>query len=392
MLYCPSNAFDDPMTHTLRIINIVGARPNLPKIAPLMREMQRHPEIDPILVHTGQHYDAALSDIFFRQMGIPTPHVNLEVGSGSHAAQTAEVLKRVEPVLIERQPDLVLVVGDVNSTIAVSLASVKLGIPVAHVEAGLRSFDRSMPEEINRILTDALADYLFVTEADAIDHLLKEGRPRESIHLVGNVMIDSLRHFLPIAQQSGIGNELGIMNGTGWQRFGVLTLHRPSNVDSTEKLAELLGAIDSIAAKVPVIFPVHPRTQQRLAQAGIKTHPQLKLIPPIGYLDFLCLLSKSTLVLTDSGGIQEETTALGVPCLTLRENTERPITISEGTNQLIGTSPAKITAAAHEILEGKGKPGRIPPFWDGQAAKRIVEVLLRNPPQGPHRKSALPVT
>jgi UDP-N-acetylglucosamine 2-epimerase (non-hydrolysing) len=320
------------MSSRLKIINIVGARPNLPKIAPLIREMQRHPEIEPILVHTGQHYDEALSDIFFRQMGIPAPHVNLEVGSGSHAAQTAEVLKRVEPVLIEHQPDLVLVVGDVNSTIAVSLAAVKLGIPVAHVEAGLRSFDRSMPEEINRILTDALAEFLFVTEEDAIQHLLKEGRPRESIYLVGNVMIDSLRHFLPVAQKSGIGENLGLKNGANWQRFGVLTLHRPSNVDSTEKLAELLGAIDAIAAQIPVIFPVHPRTQQRLAQAGIKTHPQLKLIPPIGYLDFLCLLSKATLVLTDSGGIQEETTALGVPCLTLRENTERPITISEGTN------------------------------------------------------------
>lgn len=380
------------MSRRLKIINIVGARPNLPKIAPLIREMQRHSEIDPILVHTGQHYDEALSDIFFRQMGIPTPHVNLEVGSGSHAAQTAEVLKRVEPVLIERQPDLVLVVGDVNSTIAVSLAAVKLGIPVAHVEAGLRSFDRSMPEEINRILTDALADYLFVTEKDAIDHLLKEGRPRESIYLVGNVMIDSLRHFLPIAQKSSIGDDLGLKKGADWQRFGVLTLHRPSNVDSTEKLAALLGAIDSIAAQVPVIFPVHPRTQQRLAQAGIKTHPQLKLISPIGYLDFLCLLSKSTIVLTDSGGIQEETTALGVPCLTLRENTERPITISEGTNQLIGTDPARIIAAAQAILTGKGKPGRIPPFWDGHAAERIVDVLLKNPPLGPHRKSTLPVT
>ncbi len=383
----------EKFTHMrLKIINIVGARPNLPKIAPLMREMQRHAEIEPILVHTGQHYDEALSDIFFRQMGIPTPHVNLEVGSGSHAAQTAEVLKRVEPVLIEHQPDLVLVVGDVNSTIAVSLAAVKLGISVAHVEAGLRSFDRSMPEEINRILTDALADYLFVTEEDAIQHLLKEGRPRESIYLVGNVMIDSLRHFLPIAQKSPIGEDLGLKNGADWQRFAVLTLHRPSNVDSTEKLAELLGAIDSIAAQVPVIFPVHPRTQQRLAQAGIKTHPQLRMIPPIGYLDFLCLLSKATLVLTDSGGIQEETTALGVPCLTLRENTERPITISEGTNQLIGTDPAKIIAAAQSILAGNGKPGRIPPFWDGHAAERIVDVLLKNPPLGPHRKSTLPVT
>src|SRR5580692_1718559 len=320
------------MTQRLKILNIVGARPNLPKIAPLMHEMQRHPEIEALLVHTGQHYDEKLSDIFFRQMGIPAPHVNLEVGSGSHASQTAEILKRVEPVLLEHQPDLVLVVGDVNSTIAVSLAAVKLGISVAHVDAGLRSFDRAMPEEINRILTDALADYLFVTEEEAIQHLLKEGRPRESIYLVGNVMIDSLRHFLPIAQKSSIGDELGLKNGADWHRFGVLTLHRPSNVDSTEKLAELLGAIDAIAAQIPVIFPVHPRTQQRLTQAGIKNHQQLRLIPPVGYLDFLCLLIKSSLVLTDSCGIQEETTALVVPCLTLRENTDRPITITEGTN------------------------------------------------------------
>lgn len=365
------------MKPRLRILNIVGARPNLPKIAPLIREMQRHSGIEPILVHTGQHYDETLSDIFFRQMGIPEPHVNLEVGSGSHASQTAEILKRVEPVLIERQPDLVLVVGDVNSTIAVSLAAVKLGIRVAHVEAGLRSFDRTMPEEINRVLTDAIADFLFVTEEDAIGHLLKEGRPRECIYFVGNVMIDSLRHFLPIAQNSRVGEDLGLKNGADWGRFAVLTLHRPSNVDSTERLSQLLSAVDAIAAQVPVVFPVHPRTQQRLAQTGVTHHSQLRLIPPIGYLDFLCLLSKAALVLTDSGGIQEETTALGVPCLTLRENTERPITISEGTNLLIGTDPARVVAAAHDVLAGKGKTGRIPPLWDGHAAERIVEILLR---------------
>jgi len=361
----------------LKIINIVGARPNLPKIAPLLREMRRHPEIEPVLVHTGQHYDEKLSDVFFRQMGIPEPQVNLEVGSGSHAAQTAEILRRIEPVLLERQPALVLVVGDVNSTIAVSLAAVKLGIPVAHVEAGLRSFDRTMPEEINRVLTDAIADYLFVTEEDAIEHLLKEGRPREAIHFVGNVMIDSLRHFLPIAQKSAIGDELQLKNGASWGRFAVLTLHRPANVDSADKLGELLGAIDAIAAEIPVIFPVHPRTQNHLKQAGIRHHAQLRLIPPVGYLDFLCLLSKATLVLTDSGGIQEETTALGVPCLTLRENTERPITISQGTNLLVGTDPKKIVAAAKASLSGNGKAGRIPPLWDGQAAIRIVEILLR---------------
>jgi UDP-N-acetylglucosamine 2-epimerase (non-hydrolysing) len=365
-----------PMSHRLRIINIVGARPNLPKIAPLIRQMRQQPGIEPILVHTGQHYDDQLSDIFFRQMGIPAPDVNLAVGSGSHAAQTAEVLKRVEPVLVAQEPDLVLVVGDVNSTIAVSLAAVKLGIPVAHVEAGLRSFDRSMPEEINRILTDAIADYLFVTEEDAIEHLLKEGRPLTSIHFVGNVMIDSLRYFLPIARESRIGHELGLTDGQDWRPFGVLTLHRPSNVDSVQTLSALLGAIDAIAADVPVVFPVHPRTQQRLVQAGIVHHPQLRLVPPIGYLDFLCLLSKATLVLTDSGGIQEETTALGVPCLTLREKTERPVTVSQGTNLLVGTDPRNIIAAAGDILAGKRKAGRVPPLWDGKAAERIVEILI----------------
>ena len=369
------------MKHRLKIVNIVGARPNLPKIAPLIREMRRHSEIEPVLVHTGQHYDEKLSDIFFRQMGIPAPDINLEVGSGSHAVQTAEVLRRIEPILIDLKPDLVLVVGDVNSTVAVSLAASKLCIPVAHVEAGLRRFDRTMPEEINRILTDAMADYLFVTEEDALDHLLKEGRPRSSIHFVGNVMIDSLRHFLPIAQKSNIGDELGLLNKGEWRHFALLTLHRPSNVDSTDKLAELLGAINAIAEELPVVFPIHPRTQQKLSRAGIAHHQQLRIIEPIGYLDFLCLLSQAALVLTDSGGIQEETTALGVPCLTLRENTERPITISQGTNLLVGTDPAKIVTAAKDILAGNSKAGRVPPLWDGKAAERIVQILLQLVPR-----------
>jgi UDP-N-acetylglucosamine 2-epimerase (non-hydrolysing) len=370
-------------SRSLKIVNVVGARPNLPKIAPLVREMRRHAEIEPILVHTGQHYDDALSSVFFRQMGIPTPDVNLEVGSGSQAVQTAEVLKRIEPVLIAHQPNLVLVVGDVNSTVAVALAAAKLGIGVAHVEAGLRSFDRSMPEEINRVLTDALAEYLFVTEEDAIAHLLKEGRPASSIHFVGNVMIDALLHFLPIARQSEIGRELRLTDGQTWQRFAVLTLHRPSNVDSSEKLGGLLRAVASIAAEVPVIFPVHPRTQQQLKGAlNISCPPQLRMIQPLGYLDFLCLLSNATLVLTDSGGIQEETTALGVPCLTLRDNTERPVTISAGTNILVGTNPEKIRAAALAILAGKSnKRGAIPPLWDGKTAERIIEVLLASVPR-----------
>jgi UDP-N-acetylglucosamine 2-epimerase (non-hydrolysing) len=360
----------------LKIFNIVGARPNLVKIAPLMREMCKHASIQPILVHTGQHYDEKLSDVFFRQMGIPSPDFNLEVGSGSHAWQTAEILKRIEPLLIEQKPDLVLVVGDVNSTIAASLASAKLGIPVAHVEAGLRSFDRSMPEEINRILTDALADHLFVTEEGAIGNLLKEGRPRDRIYFVGNVMIDALRQFLPVAQKSNICNELGLLDEEGFVRFAVLTLHRPSNVDSAQTLDKLLSAIDAVAEELPVIFPVHPRTRDRLNDVRTKHHPGLQLIPPIGYLDFLCLLGRSRFVLTDSGGIQEETTALGVPCLTLRENTERPITVTEGTNQLVGRNPAKIVSGAREILAGKTKIGQIPQLWDGHAAERILKILL----------------
>ena len=359
----------------MKIVNIVGARPNLVKMAPLLREMRRHSDIQPILVHTGQHYDEKLSDVFFRQMGIPEPDVNLEVGSGSHALQTAEVLKRIEPVLIEERPDFVLVVGDVNSTLAVTLAATKLGIRVVHVEAGLRSFDRTMPEEINRVVTDALADYLFVTEQDAIDNLLREGRTRDDIFFVGNVMIDALRQFLPIAQQSRIGHELGLENGNGYEPFAVLTLHRPSNVDSAETLSKLLTALESVADLLPIVFPVHPRTRQKLSSLQLKPHRNLRLVEPLGYLDFLCLLSRARLVLTDSGGIQEETTALGVPCLTLRENTERPVTVSEGTNEIVGQDPTRIIAAAREVNNGRSKQGRIPQYWDGRAAERIVDVL-----------------
>ena len=360
----------------MRIVNIVGARPNLVKIGPLLREMHKHPEIEPILVHTGQHYDEKLSDVFFRQMGIPRPDINLEVGSGSHAWQTAEILKRIEVVLLEAKPDLLLVVGDVNSTLAASLAAVKIGIKVAHVEAGLRSFDRTMPEEINRVLTDALADYLFVTEEDAIENLLREGRPREAIHFVGNVMIDALRHFLPIARQSRILEELSLTNGPGHRPFAVLTLHRPSNVDSQPVLMRLLDTIDQVADELPVIFPVHPRTQERLKELQRRSHPQLRFIAPSGCLDFLCLLDRARLVLTDSGGIQEETTALGIPCLTLRENTERPITVARGTNQIVGQDPARILAAIRDILNGGTRTAHIPKMWDGCAAKRIVQVLL----------------
>jgi UDP-N-acetylglucosamine 2-epimerase (non-hydrolysing) len=368
------------MNYQLKIINVVGARPNLPKIAPLLREMHAHQEIESILVHTGQHYDQKLSDVFFRDMCIPAPVINLGVGSGSQAAQTAGILSRIEPVLLEHNPDLLLVVGDVNSTIATSLAATKLGIPVAHVEAGLRSFDRTMPEEINRVLTDAISDYLFVTEQAAVDNLLREGRPLSSIYFVGNVMIDSLYQFLPSARKSRVGHDLGLC-AEAWTPFAVLTLHRPSNVDSLEHLDRLLLAIDEIAAQIPVIFPVHPRTSQRILQCRPRRHPDLRLIDPVGYLDFLCLLSSASLVLTDSGGIQEETTALGVPCLTLRENTERPVTISQGSNLLVGTDPEKIIAAARNILAGNRKIGTIPPLWDGKTAQRIVEILLRVVPR-----------
>jgi len=270
----------------------------------------------------------------------------------------------------------VLVVGDVNSTVAASLAAAKLGIEIAHVEAGLRSFDRAMPEEINRVVTDSLADYLFATEEDAVKNLQREGRPKERIYLVGNVMIDALRQFLPIAQTSAIGEHLGLWNGQSCQPFALLTLHRPSNVDSTQTLQRLMSAVEEVASELPVIFPVHPRTQHRLAGIGQQRHPRLRLVPPIGYLDFLCLMNRAKFVLTDSGGIQEETTALGVPCLTLRETTERPVTVSEGTNQIVGQDPARIVAAAREILAGKTKTGRVPALWDGRTSERIVETLL----------------
>jgi UDP-N-acetylglucosamine 2-epimerase (non-hydrolysing) len=366
----------------MKILSVVGARPNLVKIAPLLRAMRHHPEIHPVLVHTGQHYDQALSDIFFRQMAIPQPDINLEVGSGSHAWQTAEILKRLEPTLEGQQPSLVLVVGDVNSTMAAALAAAKLGIPVAHVEAGLRSFDRSMPEEINRVVTDALADYLFATEQDAVENLLQEGRPREKIFLVGNVMIDALRHYLPLARQSQLPAELGLTDGHGFKPYALLTLHRPANVDSETRLRALLEAIGQISEELPVLFPVHPRTQKKLCNGNAGLHPNLRLLPPAGYLDFLCLLNHARLVLTDSGGIQEETTALGVPCLTIRENTERPVTVAMGTNQVVGGDPHKILAAARSILRGGLRPFQLPPLWDGQAAERIIKILVERIPAG----------
>jgi UDP-N-acetylglucosamine 2-epimerase (non-hydrolysing) len=361
----------------MKILNIVGARPNLVKIAPLLAAMRSHKDIAPVLVHTGQHYDKKLSEVFFDQMRIPEPDFNLDVGSGSQAAQTAEILKRIEPVLLEQKPDLVLVVGDVNSTVAASLAAAKLGIPIAHVEAGLRSFDRTMPEEINRVVTDALADYLFVTEVDAIENLRREGRPSDRIYFVGNVMIDALQQFLPLAQNSRIVEDLGLMQNGKVMPFAVLTLHRPSNVDSPETLSKLLAAIEAVASQITVIFPVHPRTQSKLDQLKKNSRSQLRAIAPLGYLEFLCLLSRAKLVLTDSGGIQEESTVLGVPCLTLRENTERPVTVTKGTNRIIGQDPEKILTATKDILAGHERKRQQPDLWDGHAAERIVEILKR---------------
>ncbi len=362
----------------LKILNIVGARPNFMKIAPIVREMRRRGnEFQPLIVHTGQHYDAAMSDSFFIDLDIPAPDFHLEVGSASHAIQTAKIMMAFEPILIEQKPDWVLVVGDVNSTIACALVCSKLGIKVAHVEAGLRSRDRTMPEEINRILTDAISDLLLTTSRDADENLKREGIAEDKIKFVGNVMIDSLFYNLKKAENSLIREDLDL-NG---KDYAVLTLHRPSNVDEREIFAGLLDALVSIGEKLPVIFPVHPRTKTNIGNFGfaeLVANSNIRLIEPLGYLDFMRLYSGAKLVLTDSGGLQEETTALGIPCLTLRENTERPITIELGTNHLVGTNPEKIKQTAFEILENKNqiKDTKIPPLWDGRAAERICNTLL----------------
>jgi len=347
----------------------------LMKIAPLMAAYAAAPEIEPLLVHTGQHYDANMSELFFRQLGIPEPDLNLGVGSASHAVQTAEIMRAFEPVVEQRRPDAVLVVGDVNSTIACGLVAVKLGIKLVHVEAGLRSFDREMPEEINRVLTDAISDLLFCTEQSGVDNLRREGIADAKIHLVGNVMIDTLLRHRQRAEQSRVLDALGVAAGG----YAVLTLHRPSNVDDPAVLTKLLDVLEVLIAEQPLIFPVHPRTRQKLEQFGlasrIAAQPALKLVDPIGYLDFLKLMAHARVVLTDSGGIQEETTILGVPCLTLRENTERPVTVEIGTNRIVGQQPDRILAAYREVLANGGAAGRTPPLWDGRAAERIVGLL-----------------
>ena len=358
-----------------RILNIVGARPNFMKVAPIHRLMLQSNTLEPKLVHTGQHYDAAMSKVFFTDLGMPEPDIYLGVGSGSHAVQTSQVMVELEKVMLEMKPDLVLVVGDVNSTLAASIVAAKLWIPVAHVEAGLRSFDRKMPEEINRILTDSVAEFLFVTEKSGLENLEKEGTPKSKIHFVGNVMIDSLVQNLKSAQNSTILEQLTLDE----RGYSLVTLHRPNNVDNRDNFTKILDAFEVIQQKIKIIFPIHPRTRKMLKDFGftsrIEKMKNLKLLDPIGYLDFIKLTEKSKFVLTDSGGIQEETTYLGIPCLTLRENTERPITVEVGTNQLIGMDTSKIIDAGLKILNGDSKKGQVPELWDGHTAERIVRIV-----------------
>lgn len=346
------------------------------KVAPLHKAFQKHARsIRHRIVHTGQHYDAAMSKVFFEDLELPHPDFYLGVGSGSHAEQTAKIMIEFEKVLQQQKPDLVLVVGDVNSTVACSLVSVKIGIPVAHVEAGLRSFDRSMPEEINRLLTDAIADYLFVTEPSGVRNLKQEGVAEDKIFLVGNVMIDSLAHYRQKAKSSNILEQLQLTP----RAFTLVTLHRPSNVDDAANLEKILKIFEKLSERTTIVFPIHPRTRKMIEQFGfngrVSSLNNLKLVDPVGYLDFLNLMEHSQLVLTDSGGIQEETTYLGIPCLTLRENTERPITVEIGTNQLCGLDVERIVHASFDVFEGKTKHGSVPEFWDGKTAERIATIL-----------------
>lgn len=397
-------------TGFMKILVVAGARPNFMKIASIIGAIQSHNQsaphpIDYILVHTGQHYDEQMSRTFFKDLAIPKPHFDLEVGSSSHASQTAEIMKRFEPVLLKERPDVVLVVGDVNSTVACSLVASKVTYPqlersertrplIAHVEAGLRSYDRSMPEEINRIVTDAIADLLFVTEQEAKENLIREGVGEEKIQFVGNTMVDTLLKHRHAAQESEILSRLGLKTNSQSSSernrgYGVVTLHRPSNVDDADTFRQIVEALATVANELPLYFPVHPRTMKRIEESGLEgfftfVSAQAEVAPrartihclePLGYLDFLCLMSNAKLVLTDSGGIQEETTVLGVPCVTLRRNTERPVTILQGTNVLGGTRKEDIIHHALNKLNQRIEKPRRPNFWDGQAGKRIVEFL-----------------
>jgi UDP-N-acetylglucosamine 2-epimerase (non-hydrolysing) len=360
----------------VKIVNIVGARPNLMKLASVITEMRRHPELEPLIVHTGQHYDQNMSGIFFEELGIPAPDHHLGIGAGTPTEQTARMMLALEPLFRELAPDLVLVVGDVNSTVAAALVAVRLGIPIAHVEAGLRSFDREMPEEVNRILTDSISDYLFTTEPSGNENLRREGVAAEKVFFVGNVMIDTLLRHRETAAALGMPARLGLEPGG----YGLVTLHRPSNVDDPVVMAGLLDALEEVQGWLPLVMPLHPRTRQRLQQHELLERLEgmagVRLLEPLGYLEFLGLMPEARMVLTDSGGIQEETTILGVPCLTLRENTERPVTVMEGTNSIVGTAPEKIVAAARLAFDGGTVVERRPELWDGRTAERIVAVLL----------------
>ena len=359
--------------NVLKVLHVVGARPNFMKAAPVMDAMAKRTDFRQQLLHTGQHYDANMSQVFFTELGLPQPDTNLGIGSGTHAWQTASIMIEFEKAALADRPDLVLVYGDVNSTMAATIVCAKLGIAVGHVEAGLRSFDRSMPEEINRLVTDQLADLLFTPSIDGNQNLEKEGVSPEKIFLVGNVMIDTLVRLLPQAQRrtAKLGRRFNLE-----KRFGLVTLHRPSNVDSDRSLEAILDALNDISRSLPLVFPVHPRTKQQMASAGLLPDGNaLQLVEPLGYLDFLALMQAASLVITDSGGIQEETTFLGVPCLTLRENTERPVTVTDGTNLLIGHDLDRLRQEVGKILDGEAKKGSIPPLWDGKAGERIAGVL-----------------
>ena len=350
----------------MHILHVVGARPNFMKAAPVFHALHTRPGMLQTIVHTGQHYDKNLSDVFFSQLEIPAPDVNLGVGSGTHARQTADIMSGFEPVVLQRKPDIVLVYGDVNSTVAAALVCAKLLIPVAHVEAGLRSFDRTMPEEVNRIVTDRLANILFTPSEDGDENLLREGVSPKNIHRVGNVMIDSLVRLLPAASRCPAPDLP--------ERFALVTLHRPSNVDDSQALKNILESLLAVHDQLEVVFPVHPRTRARIAQFGLNAD-RLHLLEPVPYIEFLALQKRATVVITDSGGIQEETTYLQVPCLTLRSNTERPITVTMGTNTLVGQDRHKLASELSAILAGRGKRGSIPPLWDGHAGDRIADVL-----------------
>ena len=369
-----------------KIYLIAGARPNFMKIAPIVRALQQQDKLTYKIVHTGQHYDREMNDVFFEELGIPQPDIFMAAGGGSHAQQTAKIMVTFEEYCQAERPDAVLVVGDVNSTLACSIVARKLQIPVAHVEAGLRSGDMRMPEEINRLVTDSITNWFFVTEPSGQQHLLQEGKPASAIHYVGHVMVDNLLYQVKqLAQANTDDFETSSFKASLEKRpYGVVTLHRPSNVDQPETLQRISQALKQIARQLPLIFPAHPRTQNNLKKFNIELGPDITLIGPQAYMPFLHLWKDATVVLTDSGGLQEETTALGVPCITIRENTERPVTVDEGTNTLVGTDPARIQSAVDDILQGRGKQGRRPDLWDGNAAQRIVEILTRELEQPQH--------